>query len=54
MDWLLVDYSDDEQGLVFGELDSEPIVAIGMRRGQELAVSYDKVRDHRKFSWGYF
>lgn len=36
--WLLVDHSDDEQGLVFGKLDSEPIVARRMRREEELAV----------------
>jgi hypothetical protein len=47
--WLLVDHSDDEQRLVFGALDSEPVVARDMRRGQELAVSYDQVREHRKF-----
>jgi hypothetical protein len=47
--WLLVDHCDDEQRLVFGALDSEPVVARDMRRGQELAVSYDQVREHRKF-----
>ena len=47
--WLLVQHSDDEQRLVFGELDSEPVVTRDLRRGQELAVSYDQVRDHRKF-----
>jgi hypothetical protein len=47
--WLLADHSDDEQRLVFGALDSEPVVASDMRRGQELAVSHDIVREHRKF-----
>jgi hypothetical protein len=47
--WLLVNHSGDEQRRVFGALDSEPIVARDMRRGQELAVSYDQVREHRKF-----
>ena len=47
--WLLVEHSDDEQKIVFGKLDSQPVVATGMRVGQELAVSYEKVRDHRKF-----
>ena len=47
--WLLVDNSDDERRIVFGQLDSEPIVTIDMKRGQSFAVSYDKVRDHRKF-----
>ena len=45
--WLLVDRSDDEQRLVFGKLDNEPIIATDMRLGQELAVSYDNIRDHR-------
>jgi len=48
--WLLVDHCDDEQGLVFGELDSEPVVAVDMKRGQPLAVSYEQIRDYRRFS----
>jgi uncharacterized protein YegJ (DUF2314 family) len=47
--WLLVDHSDDDQRLVFGKLDSEPVVVTDMRVGQELAVSYDKIREHRRF-----
>jgi uncharacterized protein YegJ (DUF2314 family) len=47
--WLLVDRSDDVNRLVFGQLDSEPIVVTDMRLGQELAVSYDNVREHRRF-----
>ena len=47
--WLLVDASDDQQGLVFGTLDNEPLVNTDMRLGQELAVSYEKIRGHRKF-----
>ena len=48
--WLLVKDSDDEQEIVFGKLDSQPLVATDMRIGQELAVSYEKVRDHRRFT----
>jgi uncharacterized protein YegJ (DUF2314 family) len=47
--WLLVDRSDDEHRIVFGKLDSEPVAITDMRLGQELAVSYDNVRDHRRF-----
>jgi uncharacterized protein YegJ (DUF2314 family) len=47
--WLSVDHSDDQARLVFGKLDSEPIVNTDMQLGQELAVSYDHVRDHRRF-----
>jgi uncharacterized protein YegJ (DUF2314 family) len=46
--WLLVEYSDNEREIVFGKLDSEPIPATDMTLGQELAISYEKVRDHRK------
>jgi hypothetical protein len=35
--WMLVDHSDDEQQLVFGELDNEPVVNTDMRLGQQLA-----------------
>jgi uncharacterized protein YegJ (DUF2314 family) len=47
--WLLVDHSDDEQQLVFGQLDSEPIVAANVHGGQSLAVSYERIRDHKRF-----
>jgi hypothetical protein len=47
--WLLVVSSDDIRRLVLGKLDSQPIVNSDMYLSQELAVSYDKVRDHRKF-----
>ncbi len=47
--WLLVDHSDDQRQLVFGSLDQEPVVNTDMRLGQELAVSYDKIRDHKRF-----
>lgn len=46
--WLLVDHCDDERALVFGELDSEPVVS-RMKRGQSLAVSYDQVRAQHRF-----
>ena len=48
--WLLVDHSDDEQQLVFGRLDNEPISSTTLRLGQQLAVSYEKIRDHRRFT----
>jgi uncharacterized protein YegJ (DUF2314 family) len=47
--WVEVSSSDDEQQILFGKLDSEPVVHTDLRIGQELAVSYDKVRDHRRF-----
>ncbi len=47
--WMLVDTSDDERRLVFGRLDNEPIANSDVKLGQQLAVGYDKVRDHRRF-----
>jgi len=48
--WLRVQSCDDAQRLVFGVLDSVPLNSHGkgVRLGAELAVSYDKVRDHKK------
>lgn len=48
--WLLVDDSDDQRQLVFGRLDQQPIINTDMHLGQELAVSYEKIRDHKKFT----
>jgi uncharacterized protein YegJ (DUF2314 family) len=47
--WMLVESSDDEQQLVFGQLDNEPIANTDMRLGQLLAVSYDRIRDYHRF-----
>ena len=47
--WVEVDYSDDEQRLVFGKLDSQPVISTDLKLGQELAVSYDNIRDHQRF-----
>lgn len=49
--WLKVDYCDDSKRVVFGWLDSEPVVFSGeVKLGQPMAVSYDNVREHRRFS----
>ncbi len=47
--WLYVESCDDEAKLVFGKLDDQPIINADMRLGQELAVSFDNIRDRRKF-----
>jgi hypothetical protein len=44
----LVDGNDDEQQVVFGQLDSEPLVANDLKLEQRLAISYQKVREHKK------
>ena len=50
--WVRVDRSDDDEQLVFGTLDNEPLNEYGgkVKLGSELAVSYDKVREHKKAS----
>jgi uncharacterized protein YegJ (DUF2314 family) len=46
--WVKVDYSDDQQGLIFGWLDNQPVLlADKLRLGQHLAVSFENVREHR-------
>jgi len=45
--WVRVDRNDPAQRIVLGTLDSEPVVMTDLRLGQELAVSYDNIRDHR-------
>jgi hypothetical protein len=48
--WVFVESSDDQQELVFGKLDSQPVVFPEMKLGQELAVSYGNIKDRRRFS----
>ena len=47
--WVRVDHCDDERELLFGTLDNEPIVnPEDLQLGQELAISYSQIREHRK------
>ena len=47
--WMRVERRDDANRLVFGKLDSQPVVFPGeLKLGQELAVSFGKIRDHKK------
>jgi hypothetical protein len=50
--WVRVDSCDDENRLVFGHLDSVPLLEYGgkVKLGSQLAVSYDNVREHKKAS----
>jgi hypothetical protein len=48
--WVRIDHADDSERIVFGQLDNEPVANKGLRRGMELAVSYDNIRDHKKLS----
>ena len=45
--WVRVARCDEQRRLIFGSLDNEPLEG-EVELGQELAVSYDKVREHRK------
>jgi hypothetical protein len=48
--WVRVHHCDDEKQLVFGALDNEPVNQYGdtIALGSELAVSYSRIREHRK------
>lgn len=48
--WVRIDHADDGERIVFGLLDNDPVVNKGLRRGMELAVSYDNIREQRKSS----
>lgn len=41
--WLLVSSSDDQQQLVFGQLDSEPVVATGLKMRDSLRLTSSSV-----------
>lgn len=46
--WLKIERTDESERVVFGILDSQPVVfAHQLRLGQQLAVSFDNIRDHR-------
>jgi len=46
--WLKVERIDESRRVAFGVLDSQPVVfAHQLRLGQQLAVSFDNIRDHR-------
>ncbi len=48
--WVRVRGCDDEKKLLFGILDNEPIQDYEgkLQLGSELAISYSKIREHRK------
>lgn len=48
--WVVVDSCDDGEGVLLGRLDNEPLLGTGLRVGDEIAVSYGKVVEHRKAS----
>lgn len=48
--WVRVHHCDDEKQLVFGTLDNEPVNDYDSKieLGSELAISYSRIRDHKK------
>jgi hypothetical protein len=50
--WVRVDYADDDKQLVFGSLDSQPVLdhGGGLKLGSQLAVTYDNILQCRKAS----
>lgn len=49
--WVEVESSDDERRVLFGRLDNAPVVhSAKLGLGSNVAISYDRVREHRKSS----
>ena len=48
--WVVVDSCDDEAGVLFGKLDNKPLLGTDLHVGDEIAVSYEKIVEHRKAS----
>jgi hypothetical protein len=47
--WVRVDSCDDTDRIVFGRLDSLPVIQAGkLKLHSEIAVSYANVREHRR------
>ena len=47
--WLRIDYCDEPKRVVFGWLDSQPVVfTTDLKPGQHFAVSFENIREHRK------
>jgi len=50
--WVRVESCDDASEVVFGHLDSVPVLDYGrkLKLGSQLAVSYGNIREHKKAS----
>lgn len=47
---MVVESCDDAAGILFGRLDSVPLLGTKLRMGDGLALSYEEVVEHRKAS----
>jgi hypothetical protein len=52
--WVRVDRCDEQRQLVFGTLDNEPLNEYGknVKLGSELAISYSRIKEHKRASDG--
>jgi hypothetical protein len=50
--WMIVQGRDDKKRLVYGVLDNEPLSDYSgkVKLGSQLAVSFDKIREHKRAS----
>lgn len=46
--WVIVDRADDKNGIVYGRLDNQSVTDARLTPGTQLAISYDKIREHAK------
>ena len=48
--WVRVESCDERKRMVFGTLDNQPVgeCADQIRLGSRLAISFDKIREHRR------
>ncbi len=48
--WVIVQNRDDQKRIVYGKLDSQPLIDYGgnVKVGSELAVRYSQIREYRK------
>jgi hypothetical protein len=48
--WVKVERCDDNAGMVFGALDSQPVLDHGqkLKVGSQLAISFNNIREHKK------
>jgi hypothetical protein len=45
---VLVDHCDEANHIVFGRLDNLTLVDTDLKLGQERAISYEDIREHKK------
>ncbi len=46
--WVIVDHADDDERIVYGRLDNRSITDDCLTPGTQLAISYERIREHAK------